>query len=107
VAAATTLAFETPVLHDISIGGAAVALAEIAIASGIGVMVDGMSGADLFDETPLRFLAVSHGDELDTTEPHIRIGTMSGKTLDFGEAGSIDLTEATSIWREALPRRMT
>jgi phosphoribosylformylglycinamidine synthase len=107
VAAAAILAFETPVLHDISIGGAAVALAEIAIASGIGVMVDGMSGADLFDETPLRFLAVSHGDELDTTEPHIRIGTMSGKTLDFGEAGSIDLTEATSIWREALPRRMT
>jgi phosphoribosylformylglycinamidine synthase len=106
VAAAATLAFETPVLHDISIGGAAVALTEIAIASGIGIEVDGMSGADLLDETPLRFLAVSHGDELVTVEPHTRIGTVTGTAIDFDAAGSIDLTEATSIWREALPRRM-
>jgi phosphoribosylformylglycinamidine synthase len=106
VAAAATLAFETPVLHDISIGGAAVALAEIAIASGVGIRIEGVSGPDLLDETPLRFLAVSHGDELDTDVAHIRIGTMSGSAIDFGETGSIDLTEATTIWREALPRRM-
>jgi hypothetical protein len=49
---------------------------------------------------------VSHGDDLDTDVAHIRIGTVSGASIDFGEAGSIDLTEATTIWREALPRRM-
>ena len=106
VAAAATLAFETPVLHDLSIGGAAVALAEIAIASGIGIAIEGLSGPDLLDETPLRFLAVAHGDELDTAVPHTRIGSVTGSTIDFGAAGSIDLAEATSIWRDAIPRRM-
>ena len=106
IAAATALAFDTPVLHDISTGGVAVAVAEIAIASGLGVTVNGISGPDLVDETPLRFLAVAHGDELDTEVPHTKIGTVGGSTLNFGGAGSIDLDEATSIWREALPRRM-
>jgi phosphoribosylformylglycinamidine synthase II len=106
VAAAATLAYETPVLHDISIGGLAVALGEIAIASGIGVAINGVSGADLLDETPLRFIAVVHGDELDTTVAHSRIGTVGGTLIDFGEAGSIDLVEATNIWRDALPKRM-
>lgn len=106
VAAAASLAHGTPVLHDISTGGAAVALAEIAIASGVGIMIEGVSGVDLLDETPLRFLAVSYGDELDTSVPHTRIGTVAGDTIDFGEAGAIALAEATSIWREALPRRM-
>jgi phosphoribosylformylglycinamidine synthase len=106
VAAATILAYDTPVLHDISTGGAAVALTEIAIASNIGVSIEGVSGPDLLDETPLRFLAIAHGRELDTEAPHARIGTVIGSAIDFGQAGSIDLSEATSIWREALPRRM-
>ncbi len=106
ITAAASLAHGTPVLHDISTGGAAVALAEIAIASRVGIMIEGVSGVDLLDETPLRFLAVSYGDELDTSVPHTRIGTVAGDTIDFGEAGAIALVEATSIWREALPRRM-
>ena len=107
VSAAATLAFSTPVLHDISTGGLAVAIAEIAIASGVGVIIEGVSAADLFDETPLRFIAVSFGDELDTEEPHRLIGTVGGMTIDFGSAGAIELGAARDIWANALPRRLT
>jgi phosphoribosylformylglycinamidine synthase subunit PurL len=107
VSAAATLAFSTPVLHDVSTGGLAVALAEIAIASGVGIAIGDVSAADLFDETPLRFVAVGYGDDVATEEPHRRIGTVGGTTIDFGSAGSIELGAARDIWANALPRRMT
>ncbi|MDK1018716.1 MAG: phosphoribosylformylglycinamidine synthase subunit PurL [Actinomycetota bacterium] len=106
IAAAVMLAYETPLLHDISIGGLAVALAEISIISGVGMTIEGVSGRELFDETPLRFIAVTHADRLDTDEPHRRIGTIGGNTLDFGEAGVLSVAEATDIWRNALSGRM-
>jgi len=104
--AAVSLAFTTPVLHDISTGGLAVSLAEIAIKSGVGVTIEGVTGPELFDETPLRFVAVGQGDTLEIAAPHRRIGTVSGGTLDFGDSGSISLEEAANVWRNALPRRM-
>ncbi|MEE8486500.1 MAG: phosphoribosylformylglycinamidine synthase subunit PurL, partial [Acidimicrobiia bacterium] len=106
VEAATTLAYEIPVLHDISIGGLAVALAEVAIKSGVGFKIEGVSGPDLFDETPLRFIAVTYGDELPTNAPHREIGVVGGDALDFGDAGAINVAEAANIWRNAPPRRM-
>jgi phosphoribosylformylglycinamidine synthase len=106
VSAAATLAFQMPVLHDISAGGLAVALAEIAFRSGIGFTVGGFAAAELFDETPLRFVALGHGDALHTEEPHRRIGVMGGDVLDFGDAGRVDLDRARAVWRDALPRRM-
>ncbi len=106
VQAAAMLAYAVPVLHDISVGGLAVSLAEIAFASGVGFTINAVTGQDLFDETPLRFVAVARGDELDTGAPHRRIGTVGGDTLDFTTAGSIPLTEAKSIWEDALPRRL-
>lgn len=105
--AAVVLAFTTPVLHDVSIGGIGVALAEIAIKSRVGIEIDVMSGPELFDETPLRFIAITPGDSLDTDAPHRRIGSVGGSALDFGEAGSIPLSDATAIWGNALARRMT
>jgi phosphoribosylformylglycinamidine synthase II len=106
VATAATLAFTMPVLHDISTGGLAVAVAEIAIRSGVGVRIEHVPGAELFDETPLRFVAVGRGDSLDTDEPHRHIGTVGGDDIDFGRAGSISLAAATETWRNALPRRL-
>ena len=106
IEAAVMLAADTPVLHDISTGGLAVALAEIAIKSGVGISVEGVSGPELFDETPLRFLAASFADELECAAPHRRIGVVIGKILDFGQAGSISVREAEGIWRNALPARM-
>ena len=106
VAAAATLAYSMPVLHDISTGGLAVALAEVAIKSDVGVMVEELDAPELFDETPLRFLVMGHGDELETNEPHRRIGTVGGNAIDFGAAGSLSVAEARDIWANALPRRM-
>jgi phosphoribosylformylglycinamidine synthase len=94
-----------PVLHDVSTGGLAVALAEIAMASGVGFFVEKVSASDLLDETPLRVIAVAESDP-NTPVDAVRIGTMGGSNLDFGGAGSIPLAEATDIWRNALPRRM-
>ena len=53
-----------------------------------------------------RVVAVTGAAELDTEEPHRRIGTMGGDHIDFGQAGSIALAEATEIFRNALPRRL-
>jgi len=106
IAATATLAYEVPVLHDISTGGLAVALAEIAFASDVGFDLDALPHRDLFDETPLRVVAVAHEDDLDTQVRHERIGTFTGKTLNFGTAGAIPMDEAEAIWSNAIVRRM-
>jgi phosphoribosylformylglycinamidine synthase len=106
IAATATLAYEMPVLHDISTGGLAVALAEIAFKSGVGFTLDELPHHDLFDETPLRVIAVGPGHSLDTLVPHRRIGTFTGDVLDFSSAGSISLDDARIIWSNALPNRM-
>jgi len=103
---ACNLASTTPVLHDVSTGGLAVALAEIAIKSEIGLSVQGLSAADLLDETPLRFLAITDRDDLETSVPHRRIGTVGGSSIEFADAGAISVAEATAVWANALPRRM-
>jgi phosphoribosylformylglycinamidine synthase II len=106
IAATANLAYEMPVLHDISTGGLAVALAEIAFRSGVGFMLDDLPHRDLFDETPLRVIVVGPGSSLDTLVPHRRIGTFTGDMLDFGSAGSISLFDAGAIWSNAIPSRM-
>jgi phosphoribosylformylglycinamidine synthase II len=104
--AATNLAFEIPVLHDISVGGMAVALAEIAIKSNVGMTIEAVHGSELFDETPLRFIAMTPRDVLNTNAPHRRLGTVGGTTLGFGVSASISVTQAAAIWSNALRRRM-
>ncbi|KAA3638021.1 MAG: phosphoribosylformylglycinamidine synthase subunit PurL, partial [Armatimonadetes bacterium] len=106
IASATELAPTTAVLHDVSTGGLAVALTEIAIKSGIGLSVSGLSAAELLDETPLRFLAVTYAAHLEASAPHRRIGTVGGSAIDFGTAGNISVAEARAVWANAIPRRM-
>ncbi|MCL1595200.1 MAG: phosphoribosylformylglycinamidine synthase subunit PurL [Actinomycetia bacterium] len=106
IASVVEMAFDVPVLHDVSVGGLAVALAEIAFVSGTGFRVDDVSGRELFDETPLRVVAITHERDLETSVPRRRIGTMGGDQLGFGAAGSMDLSAARRIWADALPRRM-
>ncbi len=106
VAAATTLAYDHPVLHDVSLGGVAVALAEIAIVSEIGFELEVRDWHHLFSEAPHRFLVVSH-DEPDTGDvAKWRLGTVGGDQLDFGRHGTVSLDEAAHVWRHALPRRL-
>ncbi len=108
IATATGLAHLLPVLHDISSGGLGVALAEIAIASGIGLAIDDIGWSELWSEGPHRFLAVAEPGTLPPLEvPAKRIGLMGGASLDFGRHGAVDLTTATREWRAAIPRRMS
>jgi len=106
VSTAATLAFDLPVVHDVSLGGLAVALAEIAFASKIGFVIDGAPARDLFDETPLRFIVMGHPRDLDISVPFRKIGVVGGDQLDFGTAGAVSLESARSIWLNAIPRRM-
>jgi phosphoribosylformylglycinamidine synthase len=97
-----------PVLHDVSVGGVAVAVAEMCFASGIGARVDGDDWRTLLSADPHRFLAaVPPGFDLGVDDvPVRRIGTIGGLRIDFGRHGSVPLTLAHRVWREAIPRRM-
>jgi len=97
-----------PVLHDVSVGGAAVAIAEICFASGVGARLDRTDWRTLLSASPHRFLAVvAPGFDLDIDDvPLRRIGTMGGSRIDFGRHGSVGRLLAEDVWRNAIPRRM-
>ncbi len=101
------LAYRAPVLHDVGAGGLAVALAEICIASDVGVHVDVADWRRLFSESPHRVVAVLPDSAVpDDSVPAVRLGVFGGDVIDFGELGSLPVAEAASIWRDALPRRL-
>jgi phosphoribosylformylglycinamidine synthase len=107
VARTVELAGWCPVLHDISTGGPAVALAEIAIRSGVGVTVDVPGWRHLFSEGPHRVVAVApEHAELADSVPARRIGTVGGESIDFGAEGTVSLEEAGAAWETALRRHL-
>jgi len=107
VAAAARLAHEAPVVHDVSGGGLAVALAEIAIRSGVGMTVDLDDWRELFAEPPHSFLVVTDADAVALTGlPVRRLGTVGGDRLDFGPHGSVAVAAIADAWRNALRRRL-
>ena len=102
---ATALAHDAAVLHDISDGGVAVALAEICIASGVGAKVD---VAHPFSEDPHRFLCVvdQESPEVLTDNDLARlIGRMGGSEIIVNDE-SIGVEEAADLWHNALPRAL-
>jgi len=104
---ATELAHSVAVLHDISSGGIAVAIAEIAIASDLGFTMADVDWSELWSEAPHRFIALFEpGSPPNLGVPAIQIGKMGGATLDFGRHGAVDLAEASTTWKNALRRRM-
>jgi len=110
VAAAADMAHAgAPVLHDVSAGGVAVAVAEICIASRIGVELHDGDWHGWLSEAPHRFLAVlPAGESPDVGDlPAREIGIMGGTQIAFGRHGSALLDIATRTWRDAIPRRMT
>ncbi|NND03657.1 MAG: phosphoribosylformylglycinamidine synthase subunit PurL [Acidimicrobiia bacterium] len=107
IATATRLAHLLPVLHDVSIGGLGVALAEIAISSNMGFNVHNVDWDQLWSEAPHRFVALStEGQMPDMDVPVRRLGTMGGSRLQYGEHGSLQLEDAADKWRNGLRRRM-
>ncbi len=105
---AARLAHIAPVVHDVSSGGIAVAVAEVAIRSGVGVRLDNGDWRLLLDESPHRFVvAVEPGTDLDVSDvASRRLGVFGGDRLDFGRWGTVGLSEASRVWRQAIPRRL-
>jgi phosphoribosylformylglycinamidine synthase len=97
-----------PVLHDISSGGLATAIAEVAIASGAGAELIDLDWRRWMTESPHRFVAVvPAGYDLGAGDVAAsRVGTIGADHIDFGRHGSIPLSLAATTWREAIPRRM-
>ncbi|KUM28101.1 phosphoribosylformylglycinamidine synthase [Mesorhizobium loti] len=108
--------------HDVSDGGLAVALAEMAMASGIGVAIPGLTGTDpipvWFGEDQGRYLLTLSIDPQSGEWDRIReeqgklgifapwIGTTGGNTLKLGEARAIPVSELTAAHEGWFPRFM-
>ena len=99
------------VLHDLSEGGLAVAVAKVCIVSDVGVTIDWPGHA--FAEDPHRLIAAVHPERSDRmvaladaagVAAH-RIGTFGGEEIRVGRA-AVNLERASRVWRTALPRRM-
>jgi phosphoribosylformylglycinamidine synthase len=102
-------------LHDVADGGLAVALAEMAVRSGVGFRVTGVAAhGELFGEAPSRVVLCippGGGDEVAR-----RAAAVGVDLTDLGHAGGdrlvveglvdVGLDEATARWRDRLPSAM-
>jgi phosphoribosylformylglycinamidine synthase II len=100
-------------VHDVSGGGLAVALAEMALAVGIGCMVDAVAGhAELFSEAPSRAIVASeHPDDVlaraeRAQVPATVIGRAGGSRLVVDGVLSLGLAELARAFTGAIPRAL-
>jgi phosphoribosylformylglycinamidine synthase len=105
------------VLHDISDGGLAVAVAEICIASEVGAAIEVDDWRTFFSEAPHRVLAVLEPDRAEALAeaasaagvPCLRLGELGGDSIIFrsqDRVSALALDQATHTYRQAIPRRM-
>ncbi|HVA44300.1 MAG TPA: phosphoribosylformylglycinamidine synthase subunit PurL [Acidimicrobiales bacterium] len=96
-------------LHDISDGGIALALAEMAVASGVGASIGGVRDhAELWSEAPSRVLACTP-DPLGVLEraeaagvPGLVLGSAGGARIAVEGLLELSLVEAMGAWRSRL-----
>ncbi|HET9442604.1 MAG TPA: phosphoribosylformylglycinamidine synthase subunit PurL [Acidimicrobiales bacterium] len=102
-------------VHDVADGGLGVALAEMAMASGVGLSVAGLSGhAELFAESPSRVVVcVAHeraGEVAARAEQagiDVRIlGQAGGERIVVDGLLDVGVAEATESARGAIPRQL-
>ncbi|MCB1270614.1 MAG: phosphoribosylformylglycinamidine synthase subunit PurL [Microthrixaceae bacterium] len=98
--------------HDVASGGLAVALAEMAVTSGIGVRVGEVGGHhELFSETPGRAVLCVGSEHVGALEAHFaaadvpvrRIGRAGGDRLVLGDLVDLSLQAVVESHRGALP----
>src|SRR5690606_36890082 len=99
-------------IHDVSSGGLGVALAEMAVASGVGFTVARIPDhAALFGESVGR-VVVAVDPELGTQVldrceaagvPTVRLGVAGGDRLVVKDLVDVSLAEAQQAWRSRLP----
>jgi phosphoribosylformylglycinamidine synthase subunit PurL len=99
-------------IHDVSEGGLGVALAELAVGSGIGLRVAGLSGhGELFSEAASRVVLCAAPDRVeaigrraaDAGVPLRPLGTAGGDRLVVEGLVDVPLVELTNAWRTAIP----
>jgi phosphoribosylformylglycinamidine synthase len=101
------LGHRAPVLHDVSDGGLAVAVAEICVASGVGATLTVDDPGLLFCEDPHRVIAVFEHGTIDLPSDLARnVGTIGGESFLLGTGDPIDLSRLAQAHREAIPKRM-
>ncbi|HEV8114695.1 MAG TPA: phosphoribosylformylglycinamidine synthase subunit PurL, partial [Acidimicrobiales bacterium] len=103
-------------VHDVSDGGLAVCLAELCIASDLGVELVDVAGASaLFSEAGGRVVVCADDDGaaagiarrvVAAGIPHQVLGTVGGDLLAVEGLLSVPVAELSSVWRNALPRLM-
>jgi phosphoribosylformylglycinamidine synthase len=104
-------------VHDVSDGGLLVALADMAIASGIGAVVEAQPGlpahAFWFGEDQARYVVTTKNAELVTQRaraaavPLVRFGTTGGRILLLAGERPLPLHELTRRFEAWLPAYMT
>jgi phosphoribosylformylglycinamidine synthase II len=97
-------------IHDLSGGGLGLALAEMAVRSGLGLVVAGLSDHHaLFSETPSRVVVcTSRPDELSAGASAAGLGawvlgSVGGDRLVIEGLVDVGLDRATAAWRDRLP----
>jgi phosphoribosylformylglycinamidine synthase len=97
-------------IHDVSAGGLGVALAELAVRSGIGARVSGVADHhELFTESPSRVVvctARSHdllSRAADAGVGFRVLGSTGGDRVVIDDLVDLDLADATAAWRGRLP----
>ncbi|MGB7860910.1 MAG: phosphoribosylformylglycinamidine synthase subunit PurL [Acidimicrobiia bacterium] len=103
ISLAAELAHLVPVLHDVSDGGRAVAIAEICIMSGVGAeLFEIGSVEELFSEDPHRFIAVFEAGSVDLpADLSRRLGLIGGGDIVFGD-DRCALADAEGAWSSAI-----
>ncbi len=101
------LAPVVPVLHDVSDGGRAVAIAEVCIASGVGASLVEDDASSWFSEDPHRVIAVFEPGTVELpADLSRRLGVIGGEALGFGDNAGIDMSALARAYAGAIPRRM-
>jgi phosphoribosylformylglycinamidine synthase subunit PurL len=99
-------------VHDVSDGGLAVTLAEMAVRSGVGFRATGIDDhAALFSEAPSRAVVCARPDRApevarraaDAGVPAALLGASGGDRLVVEGLVDVGLDEATRRWRDAIP----
>src|SRR5206468_1232459 len=95
-------------VHDVSEGGLALALAEMAARSRVGFRV---GATDLFSESPSRVVVSVprsnipevHRRHLDAGIDAVRLGEAGGDRLVFEGVVDVSLDDAVAAWRDRIP----
>jgi phosphoribosylformylglycinamidine synthase subunit PurL len=106
-------------VHDLSSGGLALGLAEMAMASGIGATVNQLDGGDpipqFFGEDQGRYLVTMSRDNLERFYEEVYpyagvfapwIGVTGGTSLKLGEARPVEITELKTAYESWFPNYM-